>query len=106
MQTKNPSALRQRDFCLLCVFDGLGFADDVDLDLSGIFELGLDLLGKIMRKQDHVVLADLFGLDHDADLAAGLNGVGLFDAREGAGELFELFEPADVVLDVFTARTG
>lgn len=94
MQTKNPSALRQRDFCLLCVFDGLGFADDVDLDLSGVFELGLDLLGKIMRKQDHVVLADLFGLDHDANLAAGLNGVGLFDAREGAGELFELFEPA------------
>ena len=59
-----------------------------------------------MRQQDHVVLADLFGLDHDANLAAGLNGVGLFDAREGAGELFELFEPTDVVLDVFTARTG
>ena len=59
-----------------------------------------------MGQKDHVVLRDLVGLDHYADLAAGLNGVGLFDAGEGVRQLFELFEPADIVLDVLTACTG
>ena len=89
-----------------CVLDRFGLADDVDLDLAGVFEFGLDLLGKIVGEQDHVVLGDFLGLDHDADLAAGLDGVGFFDAGEGIGQLFELFEPADIVLDVLTACTG
>ena len=84
-----------------------GFVSNgVDLDLAGVFEFGLDLLGKIVGEQDHVVLGDFLGLDHDADLAAGLDGVGFFDAGEGIGQLFELFESADIVLDVLTACTG
>ena len=59
-----------------------------------------------MGQKDHVVLRDLLRLDHYADLAAGLNGVGFLNAGEGVRQLFELFEPADIVLDVLTACTG
>ena len=63
--------------CLLCVLHGFGFADHVDLDLAGVFQLGFDLLGNVSCQQDHVVLGDNLGLDHDADLPACLNGEGL-----------------------------
>ena len=69
--------------CLLGVLDGLGFPDQIDLDLSGVFQLVLDLLGDLPGQQHHTVLADLLRLDHDADLPAGLDGVGLIHAGEG-----------------------
>ena len=46
--------------------------------------------GKLARQNDHLVLADLVGLDHHADLAAGLNGIGLVDAGIAAGDLLKL----------------
>ena len=45
-------------------------------------------------QDDHVVLGDILGLDHDADLAPGLNGVGLLDTGVSAGQLLELFQTA------------
>ena len=39
----------------------------------------------------------ILGLDHDADLAAGLDGVGALDALVGVGDLLELLEALDVV---------
>ena len=89
-------------FYLLGVIHGLGFADQVDLDLAGVFELCLDLLGDVVGHEDHVVLGHVLGLDHDADLAAGLDGVGLLHAGEGAGELLELLQAADVVRTYLT----
>ena len=76
------------------------------LDLAGVGQLVLDLLGDIAREQDHLVLADVLRLDHDADLAAGLDGVAAGDAGEALGDLLELFETLDVVLDVLAARAG
>ena len=32
-------------FCLFGVFDGLGLPEQVDLDLAGVLQLALDLLG-------------------------------------------------------------
>ena len=75
----------------------------MDLDLTGILELALDALGQLAGEDDHIVLAHLLGLDHHADLAARLNGVGGLDAGVGAGDLLELFEALDVVLDVLAA---
>ena len=68
--------------CLLCVIDGFGLAQDVNLYLTRVSQLVLDLLCDVAGKQNHLILADLFGLDHDADLAAGLNRVGACDAGD------------------------
>ena len=51
-----------------------------DLDLAGVGEFVFNLLGDVSREQDHLVLADLVGLDHDADFAAGLDGIAAVDA--------------------------
>ena len=50
---------------VLGVFHSLGFPDDIDLDLAGVFQLGLDLLGNVPGQEDHIVLGDHLGLDHD-----------------------------------------
>ena len=71
-----------RILLLFCVFDGFGLADDVDLDLTGIGKLLLDLLCDIARQEHHLILGNILGLDHNADLASGLDGV----AARNAGE--------------------
>ena len=58
---------------LSCVFDCSAFPDDIDLDLSGVFDLFLDLFAYISCKQYHIVIFDLFGLDYDTNLTACLN---------------------------------
>ena len=64
------------------------------------------LLGEIAGQNDHLILGHLLGLDHHADLTAGLNGVALLDAGIGARDLLELLQTLDVVLQVLTARAG
>ena len=55
----------------------------------------------------HIVLAHLLGLDHHADLAARLNGVGGLDAGVGVSVISSsFFEALDVVLDVLAAGAG
>ena len=85
---------------LLCVIYGLGLAQDMNLDLAGIGELGLDLLGDVPCQQDHLILADLLGLDHDAYLAAGLNCIGACDTGEALGNFLKLFKTLDIVFDI------
>ena len=55
-------------------FDCLGFTQQIDLDLTWILQLVLDLLCDIACQQDHLVLADNLGFDHDTNLTACLNG--------------------------------
>ena len=53
-------------FFLLGVIDGLRLAQDVDLDLAGIGQLVLDLLGNVAGQENHLILAnvqDSFGID-------------------------------------------
>ena len=45
-----------RRLTLFGVLDDLRLADDIDLDLAGIFQLGLDLLRQLAGEDDHVVL--------------------------------------------------
>ncbi len=103
---KIPSAGSRGEAFLLGVVDHFGFAQDVNLDLAGVGEFVLDLLGDVAGQKDHLVLTDGLGLDHDADLAAGLDGVGARDARKALGNLLQLFEALDIVLDVLTAGAG
>src|SRR4051794_5942919 len=59
-----------------------GLPDHRDLDLPGVLELVLDPAGDVLRQPDRLLVRDLFALDHDPDLAAGLQGEGLGDAGE------------------------
>ena len=93
-------------FGLLRVIDGLGLAHEIDLDLTGVGQLVLDLLGDVAREQHHLILRDLLGLDHDADLAAGLNGKAVGDAGEALGDFLELFQTLDIVFDVLAPGAG
>ena len=68
------------DLLLFRVFHGTGLTHNVDLDLAGIVELVFDLLGQVAGQQHHIVVPNLFGVDQDADLAAGLEGEALFHA--------------------------
>ncbi len=78
----------------------------MDLDLTGVGQLVLDLLGDVAREQHHLILRDLLGLDHDANLAAGLNGIAVGDAGKALGDFLKLFKTLDVVLDILATRTG
>ena len=65
-----PAGVEEFGIRLFRVVDGLGLAQEIDLDLAGVGQLVLDLLGDVAREQHHLILRDLLGLDHDADLAA------------------------------------
>ena len=78
----------------------------MDLDLAGIFQFVFNAVGQLPGQDDHLVLADLLGFDHDPDLAAGLDGVGLLHAGIAAGDLLQLLQTLDIVLQVLTAGTG
>ena len=67
---------------LSCGFDGSCFADDADLDAAGVGEFLFDAAGDIAADDGGFFVVDDAGFDEDADFAAGLDGVALFDAFE------------------------
>ena len=91
---------------LFCVLDGLRLSKDVDLDLTGVSQLLFDLLCDIARQEHHLILGYLLGLDHNAYLASGLDGVAAGDTGEALGYLLKLFKALDVVFDILAACAG
>src|SRR5262249_62001986 len=83
---------------LPCVFHGAGLPDDRDLDLPGVLQLGLDLLGHVARQPEGLVVGHAVGLDDDAQLAAGLDRESLLHALESVRDVLQLLEPLDVGL--------
>ena len=65
---------------LFCVFYAANFPDDIDFDLSGIFELVFEFLSNLLCKEHGVCVVDLLGFDHNSDFSAGLDCESLFDA--------------------------
>ena len=63
----------------------------------------LDGPGDVAAELGGGFVAELVAVGDHADLAAGLDRVGLLDAREAAGEGFQLFEPPDVFLQGLAA---
>ena len=61
---------------------GPSLPDDRHLDLTWIFEVLFYLESDVAGQFLGFDVADGFGFDEDADLAAGLEGVGLFYSRE------------------------
>src|SRR5262249_30584853 len=84
---------------LLCVINRPRFTNDGDLDLAGVLQFVLDPARDVLREPDRFFVGDLLALDHDADLAAGLEGEGLRDALERIGDALELLEPLHVRLE-------
>src|SRR5690625_513544 len=78
------------------VLDRPRFADDRHLHLAGVLHVLLDAVGNVARQQDRARVVHLLGLDDDADLPAGLDGVALFDTGEAGGDALEPFEPLQV----------
>ena len=59
---------------LFRVIDRAALAHHVHLDLPGVLKVLLDFADDFARDHGDLVVADHFGLDEDADLAAGLDG--------------------------------
>src|SRR4051794_15052636 len=78
--------------------------DHGDLDLAGVFELLLDLARDLVAEQHRAVVVERAGDDHHADLAAGLHRVDLVDAVVARGDLLEVSQALDVLLQRLTAR--
>src|SRR5262245_12142741 len=54
---------------LLRVLDAADLTHDCDADLARVLQLLLDPLGDVAREDLGTEIVDVFGLDHDADLA-------------------------------------
>src|SRR5215213_11749231 len=92
------------DIALTSVVGGPRLPDDRHLDLARVLELLLDLAGDLVREQDGAVVVERARLDHHADLAAGLHGVDLVHAVVACGDLLEVAQALDVLLERLAAR--
>ena len=98
--------MRTGSLILFGVIHHFGLPDHVHLDLTGVLQFFLDLLGDIPGQQHHLVLADLVGSHHDADLSARLDGEGLLHTGEGGGDFLQLLQTLDIVLQVLAPGAG
>ena len=67
------STLLYRTGKLLRVMHSAAFANDIDLDLTGIFKLILDLLNDISCNERHLFIRDDLRLNHNTNLTACLD---------------------------------
>src|SRR3954451_6688705 len=81
-------------------------ADDRDLDLAGVLELLLDLACDVARERDRGVVVDVVRGDDHADLAARLHRVDLVDAGVAGGDVLEVTQALDVLLERLAASAG
>ena len=63
------------ELVLFCVLDASRFPDDVDFDLSGIFEFGFQFLCDLFREEYRSCVVYLFGFYDNTYLSTRLDGV-------------------------------
>src|SRR5262245_23469389 len=95
--------MRSGPYGLLRELDRAALPDHRHLDLARILELALDLARDLVREQHRLVVVDLRGLHHDADLPARLQREHPLDSLLLGGDLLEVFETLDVVLEALAA---
>src|SRR5438445_4508899 len=83
-----------------------GLANHRDLDLAGILQLRLDLLGEVAREPEGLVVDQPVGLDDDAQLAPRLDSERLLNTLESVGNVLELLEALDVGLQDLAPGAG
>src|SRR5687768_13744336 len=76
------------------------------LDLARISQLLLERLGDVAADFGGLRVVRVLGAGDHPQLAAGLDGEGLLDAREAAGDGLQLLHPFDVPLERFAAGAG
>ena len=76
---------------------GAALADDRDADLAGLGKVFFNLARDIPAQQVGGIVIHIVGIDHNAEFASGLNGVGLGNAVEGRSDVFQIFQALDVV---------
>lgn len=88
--------------------DSSGLADNGDLHLTRIGHLVLNSFGYFSRQFLCLGIVDLIGSDNDAQLAAGLNSVGLEHSGIAQSKLFEIVQTLDIGFNNLSAgaRTG
>ena len=87
-------------------FGGPGLADYAHLDLPRILQVFLDLSGDVLGQPDGGQVIHIFGLDDDANLAAGLDGVGLQDTAERVADIFQGLDAANIGFEGFAPCPG
>src|SRR6185312_12739063 len=100
-----PNVVTWNFMALSSVVGGPRLPDDGDLDLPGVLELLLDLASDLVREQHGAVVVERARNHHHADLAAGLHGVDLVDAVVAGGDLLEVAQALDVLLERLAAGT-
>src|SRR5690625_642938 len=93
------ASLWPRPVRLACVLHGPRFPDDGDLHLPRVLHVLLDAVGYVARQENGAGVVHLLGLDDDAYLTAGLDGVAFLDTREAGGDALQPFEPLEVGLE-------
>src|SRR6476661_2423807 len=81
------------------VFHAPHLAHHRDLDLAGVLHFLLDLLGDVAGYLGAGEVVQELGVHDDADLAAGLDRVGLADAVEGHRQFLQVAEALDVAFE-------
>src|SRR5439155_533508 len=81
-------------------------ADHGDLDPARVGDLLLDRRRGLVGDQRRLLVVDLAGVDDDADLAPGAHREHPLDPWVARGDVLEIAEPRDVLLERLTAGPG
>src|SRR5215471_8553649 len=101
--TTSPTKSRFMRDASARVLHGARLPNDRDLDLAGILELRLDLLGHVAGEPERLVVGQARRLDDDPQLPSGLDGERLLDALEAVRDVLELLQALDVRLQDLAA---
>src|SRR5262245_32731281 len=88
------------------VLHGPGLPNHGDLDLPGVLELRLDLLGDVAGEPERLVVGEARRFDDDPELPPRLDGEGLLDSLEPVGDVLELLQALDVGLQDLAPGAG
>lgn len=89
-------AFTRGDSALLGELDASSFTQNSHADLAGVMEGVLDLSGNASCEEESLIIGNFLWLNHDAQLAAGLNRKAFFHTFEGHADLLEVVESLDV----------
>src|SRR5699024_3906594 len=102
---KRDKFLRLSRFSLFCIINSTIFADNIDLDLSWIFQFSFDLVDDVAGNNCHLIVSNHFWTNHNANFTSSLYSKTFFNALKGVCNFLQLFQTLDIVFQVFTSCT-
>ena len=104
--THRQTVLRPLDANLAGHFGKSGFAQHGHFDFARIGQLFLERFGDVVADLGGRGVGGVLGAGQDAQFASGLDGKGVVDAGEAAGDGFEFFHALDIAFECFAAGAG